>query len=413
MPCAQRNSVCTNQVPSECDVSQDVGQCTSFLNFFDPAYGQNCPINAFCNTHTCACSAGFVSTDMIMFLDQGSVTFTGIDCDTPEEYNNCAVTGDGTGCVDPFCDNQCSDAPCVDTGALSYNSELDGYARGYICDCRSIDMYGDGIGGCTAAACPANSSSIDSTDTVFHSNSFPSVVEDWACACDEGFILSESDLGDPKDPFCIPDPCVALACDTATSECSRISDTEAVCSCLSGFRAVNGETNVCEDIDECSEGAHNCPTVTTACVNNAGSFECEPILDCNCDRKPANAPDAEGVCQEVGKKTIKMLFTCPSNPSNFRLFSGKCKKVSKAKAFSLPMPCGELNCKCGSAVAALAAERGAATQCWSATKNPTYRMFCDTNGNGVWDSGESSRDSKIKCRNDGSLKRQSFGNFSC
>ncbi|CBY14075.1 unnamed protein product [Oikopleura dioica] len=160
MPCAQRNSVCTNQVPSECDVSQDVGQCTSFLNFFDPAYGQNCPINAFCNTHTCACSAGFVSTDMIMFLDQGSVTFTGIDCDTPEEYNNCAVTGDGTGCVDPFCDNQCSDAPCVDTGALSYNSELDGYARGYICDCRSIDMYGDGIGGCTAAACPANSSSI-------------------------------------------------------------------------------------------------------------------------------------------------------------------------------------------------------------------------------------------------------------
>ncbi len=118
-------------------------------------------------------------------------------------------------------------------------------------------------------------------------------MEDWTCACDEGFILSESDLGDPKvakriickqkhffkDPSCIPDPCVALACDTATSECSRISDTEAVCSCLTGFRAVNGETNVCEDIDECSEGAHNCPIVTTACVNNAGSFECgKPIL---------------------------------------------------------------------------------------------------------------------------------------
>lgn len=82
-----------------------------------------------------------------------------------------------------------------------------------------------------------------------------------------------------KNPSCIVDPCVALACDTATSECSRISDTEAVCSCLSGFQAVIGETNVCEDVDECSEGTHNCPTVTTACVNNAGSFECgKPIL---------------------------------------------------------------------------------------------------------------------------------------
>merc|ERR1712037_887785 len=143
--------------------------------------------------------------------------------------------------------------------------------------------------------------------------------------------------------------------------------------------------------------------------DNAG----EPILDCNCDRKPANGPDAESLCQEVGKKTIKMLFTCPSNPSNFRLFSGKCKKVSKAKAFSMPQPCGQLNCSCGNAVAALAAERAAHVQCWSAAKKPTYRMFCDTNANGVWDSGESRRDSKIKCRNDGSLKRHSFGNFSC
>jgi hypothetical protein len=82
-----------------------------------------------------------------------------------------------------------------------------------------------------------------------------------------------------KNPSCIVDPCVALACDTATSECSSISDTEAVCSCLSGFSAVIGETNVCEDVDECSEGTHNCPTVTTACVNNDGSFECgKPIL---------------------------------------------------------------------------------------------------------------------------------------
>ena len=82
-----------------------------------------------------------------------------------------------------------------------------------------------------------------------------------------------------KNPSCIVDPCVALACDTTVSECSRISDTEAVCSCLSGFQPVIGQTNVCEDVDECAEGTHNCPIVTTACVNNAGSFECgKPIL---------------------------------------------------------------------------------------------------------------------------------------
>ena len=159
-PCAVRNSVCTNQVPTECDVSQDLGQCSNFASYFDPAYGSNCPINAFCNTHTCACDSGFVSSDLVMFLNEGSVTFTGIDCDTPEAYNNCAVAGDGTGCTDPFCDHQCTDAPCVDTGDLSFNSELDGYARGYICDCASIGMYGNGIGGCTAATCPANSSPV-------------------------------------------------------------------------------------------------------------------------------------------------------------------------------------------------------------------------------------------------------------
>ena len=77
------------------------------------------------------------------------------------------------------------------------------------------------------------------------------------------------------------------------------------------------------------------------------------------------------------------------------------------------MPCGELNCKCKNSMATLAADRGAVAQCWTAAKKPTYRIFCDTNGNGVWDSGESRRDSKIKCTAAGVVKKHNFGNFNC
>ncbi|CAG5080194.1 Oidioi.mRNA.OKI2018_I69.PAR.g9501.t1.cds [Oikopleura dioica] len=94
-----------------------------------------------------------------------------------------------------------------------------------------------------------------------------------------------------------------------------------------------------------------------------------PVLDCDCDKLPANGPEAEGVCEEVDRRSIKMLFTCPTNPANSKRFRGKCRQVSKAKSFSLPMPCGELDCRCKDEMAIFAADRGAASQCWSGGKN--------------------------------------------
>ena len=79
------------------------------------------------------------------------------------------------------------------------------------------------------------------------------------------------------------------------------------------------------------------------------------------------------------------------------------------------MPCGdsgELDCRCKDAVAIFAADRGAASQCLNRGKKPTYRIFCDKNGNGIWDDGEEQMQSKIKCIS-GQIKRENFGTFSC
>ena len=71
---------------------------------------------------------------------------------------------------------------------------------------------------------------------------------------------------------------MALACDATSTTCSRISDTDAVCTCNDGFETIIGTADACQDIDECTSGAHNCPAITTACINNDGGFDCGKFL---------------------------------------------------------------------------------------------------------------------------------------
>lgn len=53
--------------------------------------------------------------------------------------------------------------------------------------------------------------------------------------------------------------------------------------CLPGFQLrnspnlVNETEDLCEDINECSLGLHNCNRLTHHCLNTNGSYFCEPL----------------------------------------------------------------------------------------------------------------------------------------
>ena len=67
-----------------------------------------------------------------------------------------------------------------------------------------------------------------------------------------------------------------------------------------------------------------------------------------------------------------------------------------------------LDCTCQSEANSAAARIGAIAVCTQANKKkPTYRFFCDENGNGKFDDGESSKTDKNKC------KKLSPGKFKC
>ena len=105
-------------------------------------------------------------------------------CDDPKNFDNCNAAAEA--CEDPFCAHDCTDAQCIDTGTIFYDASSDSYAAGFICDCRAIGKYGNGRGGCITPSCPADSTATDSNSTVFHSATFPAVVEDYDCVCNEG-----------------------------------------------------------------------------------------------------------------------------------------------------------------------------------------------------------------------------------
>ncbi|KAF4529067.1 hypothetical protein B566_EDAN006089 [Ephemera danica] len=61
-------------------------------------------------------------------------------------------------------------------------------------------------------------------------------------------------------------------CDDCPQLCESSEDTDAVCTCFHGFRAVPGPV-YCRDIDECKEQSGLCQP-GGRCINTAGSFVC-------------------------------------------------------------------------------------------------------------------------------------------
>ena len=101
------------------------------------------------------------------------------------------------------------------------------YAKGYICDCRAIGKYGTGTDGpCVDCSCPANAVCVDADEGVFHSDTFPFVIEDFQCLCDTGFF-DTLDGADAKNPNCVADPCATNNGDCGdNSDCDRIDESQ-------------------------------------------------------------------------------------------------------------------------------------------------------------------------------------------
>lgn len=149
---------------------------------------------------------------------------------------------------------------------------------------------------------------------------------------------------------------------------------------------------------------------TTSISCGSGDDE-EPPVDCNCNSKPKDCKDCDAKCISVQGSKVEIEFTCPAGSENAgasTTIKNKCKKIAKANAKLECDGATALDCTCKSQADAAAAAVGAKAECIVVNKKkPTYRFFCDDNGNGKFDNGENNRTDKDKC------KKLTAGNLNC
>ncbi|MDH5492667.1 MAG: EGF-like domain-containing protein [Myxococcales bacterium] len=88
-------------------------------------------------------------------------------------------------------------------------------------------------------------------------------------ACARGDARRETDGGTIDDAAADgTDPCASATC-SSLAACSPVGESFE-CTCLAGYA---GDGEVCDDIDECTEGIATCHPAAT-CTNFEGSFEC-------------------------------------------------------------------------------------------------------------------------------------------
>lgn len=136
------------------------------------------------------------------------------------------------------------------------------------------------------------------------------------------------------------------------------------------------------------------------------SFSCgdgedgTPPETCGCGSTPLNCPDCTALCTGTEGKKIHMTYTCPDNGIS-QLFYGKCNKLAKQQ---LNFACGDNpppTCRCQDDMANKLVGDTATLVCTEDAKQPRFKIFCDTNGNGVHDTeSESSEEHTIKCKKD-------------
>ncbi|XP_064597834.1 LOW QUALITY PROTEIN: uncharacterized protein LOC135464334 [Liolophura sinensis] len=229
----------------------DVLTCDSLLSV-------TCGENASCTDAVghpfCECDEGYEGNPDIGCQDLEECLeprcSPGSDCiNLPGSYKcECTVgyRGNSPSCSDI---DECQEGkPCSD------NEKCINTEGSYQCVCR--DGYGGNpcapVNECLSAPCLNGAQCIDKKIG-------------YTCKCTPGFVLNEATMTCED-----VDECDSSPCDVDRASC-RNTQGSFKCECKTGYTDVNGDGNICKDINEC---AQNVCGDNTVCTNLAGSYSC-------------------------------------------------------------------------------------------------------------------------------------------
>ncbi|XP_065195321.1 fibrillin-3-like, partial [Sycon ciliatum] len=251
---------------SVCDTVDECALGTHRCHLKPPSF---C-INTY-GSYACKCPAAGYTDNATACIDDDECslgthhcnTDNGVCQNTPGTFScrcKAGFTGNGTLCnpKDPClrqgrtCDSRASCTPNPSTAATSTST-----ASTYSCICPT-GYVGDGY------TCD------DENECQSGTHQCPVLGADcsnfegsYSCSCQAGFTGNGTSCENI-------DECIEVQTCPRTSNCMDSNGSYA-CHCFSGYSGVS-----CDDIDECSSGAHNCG-LNTECVNVPGGFECECV----------------------------------------------------------------------------------------------------------------------------------------